>query len=150
GKVNVVGCSGGGQVNVKMDTLIENMVIYTDCKLKFESGVVLKDSIVATTNTDARSISGPSGIQIGDHTCGTPGGQAAILTMGGAQFGAGLNFKSGQIIAQGDVQFPANDFSIEGASVLAGGEISGTSNMTMAFCGDGGGLFQEIYFKIVE
>jgi Flp pilus assembly protein TadG len=150
GKVNHVGCSGSGQVNVKKDTEFNNIVVITECKLFFESGVRLQDAIVATTNTSARSISGPSGIQIGNHSCGTPGGSAAILTMGGAQFGAGLTFKSGQIIARGDVQFPARDVGVEGASVLAGGRIDGTSNMTMAFCGDGDDFFKVKYYRIVE
>jgi hypothetical protein len=44
--------------------------------------------------------------------------------------------KMGEItIAKGDVSFAANANGIEGASIIAGGQISGTSNMTMGFCG---------------
>jgi Flp pilus assembly protein TadG len=151
GKVYTANC-GGGQINIKKDTVIEGIVLASNCKLKFESGVVLKDSIVATSNTSAQSVTGPSGISIGAADgCDTLQGGAVILTLGGAQFGAGLEFHDGQIIAQGDVQFPANDFSIEGASVLAGGRIDGTSNMTMSSCpGDGDTGFKEDYFRIVQ
>lgn len=152
GMVYTANCGGGGHINVKKDTVIDGIVLASNCKLKFETGVVLKDSIVATSNTSAQSVTGPSGISIGaSDGCDNLKGGAVILTLGGAQFGAGLEFHDGQIIAQKDVQFPANDFSIEGASVLAGGRIDGTSNMTMSSCPDDGDTsFKEDYFRIVQ
>lgn len=151
GKVINVGCTGNNALKVKKDTLVHDVVMVTDCKLQFESGVVLSDSLIATSNTDPKSINGPSGIQIGDHDC-TPGsdGGAQILTLGGAFLAAEVSFQSGQIIAKGDVKFQANSFSGSGASVLAGGEIDSNSNLTMEFCGNGGGSFREAYFVIVQ
>ena len=48
-----------------------------------------------------------------------------------------LRFYGGQVIARLNVDFSANSGGIEGASIISGSTISGTSNMTMGFCGTG-------------
>jgi hypothetical protein len=114
-----------------------NVVFVTNCKIEFANGAILVDSIFATTNTSSRSIDGPQGVQLGlDDNCATGGG-AQLLTLGGMNFAANLAMFGGQLVAAGDIEFSARADGLEGASMIAGGLISGTSNMSMALCGNG-------------
>jgi hypothetical protein len=57
----------------------------------------------------------------------------------------------GQILAKQNITFTANANGIQGAAMVAGGTISGTSNMSMGFCGSGmEHNFHAAYFKLVE
>jgi hypothetical protein len=51
---------------------------------------------------------------------------------------ANLNADGGQIISKEGVSFTGNAGAIAGLSIIAGGTISGTSNMVMAPCGGTG------------
>ena len=114
-----------------------NFVLRTNCKIKFANGVVLEDALVATTNTDPKSVNGPQGVQIGkDDNC-APGGGAQVLTLGGVDVAANLAMFGGQIIATGDIGFSARADGMQGVSMISGSTISGTSNMSMALCGTG-------------
>ena len=55
-----------------------------------------------------------------------------------------------QLLALGDIEFTANADGIEGASFIAGGTISGTSNMIMGFCNHAGmeRNFEAEYFRL--
>jgi len=107
--------------------------------------------VIATTNTSAKSINAPSTLQIGKNDSCAEGNGAQILTLGGVDLAADMRMYGGQIIAKGDVAFAANANGIEGASIIAGGTISGTSNMTMGFCGDGmEDSFRAEYFRLVQ
>lgn len=138
GAVHVMTCAtSGAQVNVKSGTILRNLVLVTNCSLKFEEGVALEDAVVATTSTDVRSINAPSGLRIGrDDNCATGGG-AQILTLGGLDVAAKLQLYGGQIVALKDIAFSAEAYGLQGASMVAGGHISGTSNMNMGFCHNG-------------
>ena len=62
---------------------------------------------------------------------------------------ADLRVYGGQIIALGDITFSANANGIQGASLISGQEISGTSNMDMGFCGTGmEGNYEAPYFRL--
>ena len=52
-------------------------------------------------------------------------------------FPADLQIFGSQLLAKGDITFAANANGVQGASLIAGGEISGTSNMNMGLCGTG-------------
>ena len=130
-------CGGGKTLTFKEGTTIRNVVILTNCSFKFGQGVKLENTILLTTNSDSRSVFAASGLQIGrDDNC-SKGGGAQIVTHGGVRIPADLRLYGGQIIARGDIRFAANANGIEGASMISGGSISGTSNMTMGFCGSG-------------
>lgn len=136
GRVHRAVCNGGGTLTLP-GVVMREIVVVTDCAVKFSNGAALEDSVVATTSTDTRSVTAPSGLRLGaDDDC-AEGGGAQILTLGGVDVASGISFYGGQIVASGDVDFTANADGIEGASLIAGGRISGTSNMTMGFCGVG-------------
>ena len=151
GHIYTYSCGGGAALQIPADTTLEDIVLVTDCKVKFGQGVVLENTIIATSNTDAKSISAASGVQVGrDDNCAADGG-SQLLTMGGIEVPADLKVYGGQMIAKGNIEFSANANGIEGASFISGATISGTSNMTMGFCGDGMERnFEALYFRLAN
>lgn len=150
GRAYVVTCSAGSSLFIKDGGVIRDTTVATNCQVKFGQGVTLENTVLATTNTNSKSISSPSSLQIGRNDNCAPGGGSQVLTLGGVDIAADMRMYGGQIIAKGDVAFAANADGIAGASIIAGGTISGTSNMTMGFCGDGmEGSFRAEYFRLV-
>lgn len=128
--------SSGSQYTISGGTYT-NVVFVTNCKISFGADAIIVDSIFATTNTSDRSVDGPSGVQVGrDDDCAIGGG-AQILTLGGINFAANLAMFGGQLVAKGDIEFAARADGLQGASMISGGAISGTSNMSMALCETG-------------
>ncbi|MCA0042663.1 pilus assembly protein TadG-related protein [Celeribacter sp. ASW11-22] len=126
----------GAKATLRGDYL-EGVVLLTSCEVKFDQGIQIVDSLLVTTSTSKSSFNSPASLVLGlDDDC-APGGGAVILTMGGVSFTSDLHMYGSQIIANSDVEFSANADGIEGASIISGGTISGTSNMNMGFCGDG-------------
>lgn len=150
GRRHVATCSGKGKLTIP-GTLLTDMVIVTNCNVEFAQGAVLENVVVATTSTDDKSVKASSGLQIGrNDDCATDGG-AQILTLGGVNVAAGLALYGGQIIADKSIEFSANADGIKGASLIAGDTISGTSNMTMGFCGNGMERnFSSRYFRLAD
>lgn len=151
GKIHTKACNGGQSLHIANGSVLKNVVLATSCKVNFGQGTTLENVIIATTNTSDKSISAASGVQVGlDDDCATGGG-AQILSMGGMDFPADLKAYGGQLIAMKDISFSANANGIEGASFISGGTISGTSNMTMGFCGNGmENNFAALYFRMVQ
>ncbi|WP_407492185.1 pilus assembly protein TadG-related protein [Pseudooceanicola sp. MF1-13] len=135
-RVHRVNC-GGQALQIEAGTLLHRVVVVTDCAIRFGAGVILDEAVIITQSTDAKSINSASDLQIGRDDACADGGGAQIITYGGLEVPAALKFFGGQVIAKGNVSFSADAGGIEGASVIAGGTISGTSNMTMGYCGTG-------------
>ena len=151
GRIHTVECNGGGQKLTLKTGTYASFVLITNCKVSFGQGTILENVVIATTNTDAKSITSPSSLQVGrDDNCATDGG-SQLLTMGSMEFPADLMIYGSQLIAMGDISFAANADGIEGASFIAGGTINGTSNMTMGFCGNGMERnFEAEYFRLAS
>ncbi len=149
-RVNHLYCDRhNGSISIPSGELIEELVLVTNCDVNLSSGVTLEDVVLATTSTDSRSIDGASDVSIGrDDNC-AEGGGTQVLTMGGMRFPANLGVFGGQLLAQGDINFAARADGIQGASMVAGGEIDGTSNSSMARCNQGmDGNFEAEYFRM--
>ena len=149
-RVNHLDCTThNGSISIPSGELIEELVIVTNCDVKLGSGATLEDVVLATTSTDSRSIDGASDVSIGrDDDCAVGGG-TQVLTMGGMRFPSNLGIFGGQLLAQGDINFAARADGIQGASMVAGGEIDGTSNSSMARCDSGmEGNFEVEYFRM--
>lgn len=113
-------------------------VLITNCKVNIGTQAQLIDIAIATTNTEADSVSGQADIVLGlDDDCAAGGG-LQIATMGGVSFASKMNAYGAQILAIGDVTFTANANGVEGISIVAGGEIDSTSGIEMAFCNGAG------------
>lgn len=149
GRAYVVTCGGGSSMFIKDGGVIRDTTVVTNCPVKFGQGATLENTVFATTDTGDKSISAPSSLQIGRNDNCAQGGGAQVLTLGGVDMAADMRMYGGQIIAKGNVAFAANADGIAGASIIAGGTISGTSNMTMGFCGDGmEDSFRAEYFRL--
>ncbi|WP_343079675.1 TadE/TadG family type IV pilus assembly protein [Ostreiculturibacter nitratireducens] len=130
---------------------ISEVVLFADCPVQFEQGLTLMDTVFFNDSTDPYSFTAPHGLNVGDDDGCSPGGGAQLLTLGGMRFAAELGLFGGQLIAQGDIQFAARAGAVEGASIVSGGEIDGTSNATMGYCSTGmEDNFEVDYFRIVE
>lgn len=153
GRIHTYSCATGGQTLTigpsAPGAVLKEIVLVTDCQIKFNQGVILEDVRIATTSTSNKSISSPASLQIGaDDDCGTSGG-AQLVTKGTFDVAADLKVFGGQVLALGDILFAANADGIEGASFVAGGNVDGTSNMTMGFCGNGmEDNFEAEYFRL--
>ena len=134
-RIHLVTCNGSQPLNFSSNTVIEDLVLITNCQIHFAADALLRNSIIATTNTASKSIYAGANITIGeDDNCGA-GGDSQILTMGSVELTAGVNIYGSQIIAQDDIYLTSNAVGIEGASLIAGDEISIASNGSMGFCG---------------
>lgn len=148
GRIHVANCNGGGSIKVEKGTY-KNVVLTSNCALDFGNDVALEDAVFATTSTAIRSMTASSGLRLGlDDGC-AEGGGAQLLTLGGMDFAAKLEIFGSQLVARKDVKFAASANGVEGASIVAGGRIDGTSNMRMGFCGTGmSHVFEADYFRM--
>jgi hypothetical protein len=152
GRIHYLACSSGNTANFNLGGVtLSEIVLITNCKITFGNGTVLEDSIIATTSTSDESFKGPNGIQIGASDSCAAGGGATLITKGGMKFASGLQLHGGRLIALGDISFAANADGINGASIIAGGEIDGSSNTTMNFCGSGmEANYEAMYFRLAS
>ena len=150
GRLHTYTCSGGAALTIKADVIVKNVVIVTSCDVKFEQGVQIINSVIASTNISSKSMSASSGLQVGLNDNCAAGGGSQLVTAGSMSFPADLQIYGSQLLAKSDISFSANANGIQGAAVVAGGTISGTSNMAMGFCGTGmDSNFYAEYFKLV-
>lgn len=151
GNVYTYSCSGGASLTIDSNVVVNKVAIITDCKVKFNAGVILTDSVIATSSTSDMSMTSASGLQVGKNDNCALGGEAQLVTMGSMNFPADLKVFGSQLIAAKDISFSANANGVQGAAMVAGGVISGTSNMNMGFCGNQEtSNFQVDYFTLVE
>ena len=152
GALHYWNCSGGsgGTLNQAVAP-IKNVVIVANCEVKFGANTELQNVLFLNTSTSATSFTAPSGLQVGKDDGCADGGGAQLVTLGGMNFASNLAMYGGQLLAVGDVSFAAQANGIEGAAIVSGSQISGTSNMDMAFCGTGmEGNLTAKYFRMVE
>lgn len=141
--------SGNGTLSISNSVTLSKVAITTNCDVKFGNGDIMQDAVIATTATDSKSFTGTAGIQLGlNDNCATGGG-AQLLTLGGVTFPSALSLFGGQIVAERDINFAANANGIQGASLISGGQITGTSNMNMGNCNNGmEENFRAEYFRL--
>ncbi len=147
GRVHEVKCGGSGTLTFQAE-LFTDAVVMTDCEVKFQ-GSELHDFTVISRATSDDAISASSNPIFGrDDDC-ADGGGAQIVTYGGYKSAAKLSMFGSQLLAAGDVNFAAQASGIKGASIIAGGEIDGTSLAQMGFCGSGmTDNFEAEYFRM--
>ncbi|THD84649.1 hypothetical protein E7811_02620 [Aliigemmobacter aestuarii] len=150
GRVHTYDCpTSNGRLSFANGTILRDVVLVTDCQIKMGNQMVLENVVIATTNTASKSIYAPQDLQIGrDDNC-AEGGGSQLITMGSVDVAGNLKMYGGQILAKVDVSFAANAGGLHGAAIVAGGTISGTSNMDMGFCGSGmENNFMAEYFRL--
>lgn len=151
GRIYTVTCSGNQKLTINNDFIVTQTVVLSNCPITFANGAKIEDAVIATTNTDVKSIDGPNGIQLGKNDNCATGGGTQILTMGGMSFASGLQVFGAQLLAAKDITFSASALGVKGAAFVSGGTISTTSGVTMSYC-SGAGMeqnFRMLYAKLV-
>ncbi len=150
GRIHVWSCTGN-KGSIANGTLVKDVVIRTACEVKFGAGVIVEGSVIVNTNTSSNSFNAPAGFQIGKNDNCAEGGGTQLVTLGGMNFASQLQIYGSQLLAIGDIEFAAQANGIQGAAMVSAGTISGTSNMSMAFCGTGmENNFNAEYFRMVQ
>lgn len=152
GRIHYLTCTSSGQkARVHAGTTLQSGVLVTNCILQFGENVALEDVTVVNTNTAVDSLNASSGLRLGrDDDCAAGGG-AQLVTRGGVKIPQYFQMYGSQVIAVGDVSFTSDAQGVEGASIISGGRISGTTDSVIGFC-DGAGLennFVERYGRMV-
>lgn len=127
---------------------MKNIVLLTNCAVTFAKGTILEDAIFATTNTRDQSFYAPSDLQVGKDDNYSDGGGSRLISLGGMKFAANLAVFGSQLVATKNIEFAARAEGIEGASMIAGGLTSGTSNMSMGFCGKSVEGYEAEYLRL--
>ncbi|MDJ1018451.1 MAG: pilus assembly protein TadG-related protein [Paracoccaceae bacterium] len=146
GRVHNVSC-GSEEDEMSMGAgTYSNVVMITNCRLSMANGVKFEDSTIISTSKSSKGVlKSPQGFTLGKNDSCATGGGAQLILMGSMKTAAKMQLYGGQIIAAGDVKFAAQGNGFAGASIIAGGEIDGTSNSTMGLCQDDDG--KEDFFK---
>ena len=151
GRIYSITCSGNQKMTINNDFVVKQTVVLTNCPITFANGAQIEDAVIATTNTDIKSIDGPNGIQLGKNDSCATGGGTQILTLGGMSFASGLQVYGAQLLAAKDITFSSSALGVQGASFVTGGTLSTTSGVTMSYC-SGAGMeqnFRMLYAKLV-
>ncbi len=131
---HVTCAQNGGTLVIPNNLVLRNIVLVTNCSLRFGNGAAVEESIVATTSTAAQSIRGSSGARFGSNQGCEAGVGTQIITLGGMFFPAKLTVNGAQMIAAGTINFQANaSMSGSGASMIAD-VIDGRTNMNVGSC----------------
>jgi Flp pilus assembly protein TadG len=152
GRVHTYTCSGkGNDTSLTISTDLDRVVIVTNCLVNFGSNRNIEDTVIATTHTGSKSIQGASGLVLGNVDNCVAGGEVQLVTLGSFYTTASMSSYGSQILAKNNITFSALGEGSKGISLVAGGYISGTSNMNMNRCGnDDTENFQASYFTMVE
>ncbi|WP_114966228.1 pilus assembly protein TadG-related protein [Alkalilacustris brevis] len=151
GYIYTADCHGSGTISISSGTVLSNVVIATDCDISFGSNAEIHDVVIATSSTATQSVHAAADVSIGREDNCAEGGDAQVLTLGGMHFAAKLGVNGGQLVARGDINFAAQGAAVEGGSMVAGGEIDGTSNLEFAYCGTGmGNAYTAEVFRLVN
>ncbi len=151
GRIHYVACGGGATLRFEAGGTYENFVLVTNCEIAMPSNINFFNVTIATTDTGADSITAAAQLALGAPDNCAEGGGSKFLTLGGIKIAAALQVHGSQMIARRDISFTALGHGFYGASLIAGGNISGTSNMNVGFCNGAGtgDFYLNDYFRLV-
>jgi hypothetical protein len=131
------GCNTGNRrLNLDGAWTLNDIVIWTSCRVEFNNNITFSGSTLYTTYSGgSAAIQGSSGVTLGGGTCddGTLGSHI-IARNGDIGFAAGLDVTNSQIISGADVDIAAQPTGMEGASIMAAGDVRVTSNGEWSSC----------------
>lgn len=151
GRVHNVTCPNKNQgltINATADVM-RNLILVTDCDIKFANGSAFENVRIITTSNSDKSMSSSNGLVLGKKDSCDDGVQ--FMSNGGMDFAANLEVHGTQLISRKDIKFAAGPEGLNGASFIANGEIDGTSGGNMGLCGGGmGSSITATYFRMVN
>ena len=142
--VNVIDCPNKG-LDFPDNMTVENVVIIADCKVNFGQDALVRNAIIATTDTGNQSFNASASLQLGEDDSCADGGGVSLFTMGDAHFSAQTEWFGVELIAQGDAHISAKADGIEGVSIETGGDIFATSNLSFGACNEGIDHYRDLY-----
>lgn len=130
-------CASNEKITIRDSSIVQEVILITNCQVQFGPGVVWESSILASTNRDPDvAVVGASGMRLGVADGCAANGGSQILSLGGVNFSAAMTVYGGQILARGNVNFSASGNGVRGISIVAGGTLRGTSGMIMSSCNE--------------
>ncbi len=153
GNMYTVTCTNPDQrFDLNNDTVLLETVLVTNCRLAISAGTTIEDATIITTNRSPKALAAASDIIIGRMDACEDGGDVQILSAGGVNFASNVRIFGGQIVAGGDLSLSAEEDSILGASVQAGGRMTLGLKGAVGSC-DGkamGRIFEFDYFRMAR
>lgn len=142
GRIHNVTCTKPSdflQVKSSTNTPFRNGILITNCQVKLNDYQAFENMVLVSTNTntqaDGYAVTAASNFRLGrDDNCAA-GNDAQILTYGAVKIAQSFESYGGQIIAGENIVFTADAVGISGISLIAGGEIRGTTDSVIGFCG---------------
>ncbi len=133
GGVHVFLCTGSGSLQFETGTY-RDVVVWTDCKIRFSQGTAFEGSAFVQKNTAAQAIHAPNGVRFGAIDNCAPTGDTVIMTTGGVHVASDLQMHGATLAAGGEIHFSARPDGMHGASVISGSTVSITSGGAFGFC----------------
>ncbi|MCV2869255.1 Tad domain-containing protein [Defluviimonas sp. WL0002] len=153
GYVHEYTCAGGNNTITIDGSWFKEMALVTNCQVKLANGTILEDAVILTTNADKNNaVSDSQNVTLGKNDGCNDGGDVQIISSGTISMTSQVNFFGSQLISLANINLTAQTNGVEGISLVAGGEISATSNGTFGYCGGAGmgNNYDASYFRMVN
>lgn len=153
GTIYLITCTDPDQrFDLNNDTVLLETVLVTNCRVAISAGTTIEDATIITTNRSPKALSAASDIIIGKMDSCEEGGDVQILVAGGINFASNVRIFGGQVVAGGNLSMSAEEDSILGASVQAGGQMNLALKGSVGSCaGKGmGRMFEFNYFRLAR
>jgi hypothetical protein len=133
GQTRLFYCGGRGTLACGHGTF-RDLAIWTDCPITFSTYTALEGVTLLQDNADDMAIRAPDGVRLGAQDGCTPGGETIVMTTGGVDIAADLQMFEATIGALGPISFAANPNCMQGAAILSGDRVTGTSSGAFGHC----------------
>lgn len=144
GNIYNITCTGGSGNNTltlrgvtgadSTTSYLDGVVVITDCNVSFDQNTIIRNAMIATTSTDDKSMQGSAGVSVGAPDNCTPGGGAQLLTAGGMNFAAQMQFHGSQLVAAGPVNISAQVDGASGTTIQSRSRVDLASNNELGLC----------------
>ncbi len=157
GSVIHIQCQFNKTVGIPGGTVLEDVVIISDCRINVGADVVMHNVFLGSTSLGAgrnpeekANIIFSPRVEVGLPDKCKKGGGVQIFTNATVHFSSSAKINGLQIVAAGDIELGALAGGINGISAQAGGDIKMTSKDLFGLCvGNNPDLFTVWYYKLV-
>ncbi len=144
GHIYDISCSGGSDLTLPTNTIIEDVVIVSECGIRASNGLALTNVAIASKGVgngqdplSSHQINFASRPNLGSATfCATGDGGVEIYALASAHIAAGTVASGIRVVVGGDLEMTAQ-VDILGVSAQAGNDIDHTSNGDAGLCPQG-------------
>lgn len=134
GQAYVLNCHNtNGTLDIGSGTY-RNLLIQTNCKIRFSESTALEAVAVIQDNTSTSAMHAPSGVRLGAVDNCAPTGNSIILTRGDFSVAAQFEAHGSSVVSSSNIKFAAKLDGMMGSSFIAGDSIEITSESSFGFC----------------